>query len=163
MDKDKSQAHNFAFEAIPILFHSQTNNFMEQLEKDGIKFLRFWWDHIGDKMEVPQRTPWRGLEFTIEKVDETTRLVWITLPTPVNNEEAYFIALMAKPEKRFAWVRWPNSKAFALQRCDSVKDPPRTLFGFLTQRALFRPLIEGIAPDEPTFKRLVNKKIQRSS
>jgi hypothetical protein len=93
MDKTKSQAYNFTFEAIPILFHSQTNDFMKHLEKDGIKFLRFWWDHVGDKMGESQRIPWRGLEFSVEEVDATTKLVWITLPKPVNDEEAYLGAL----------------------------------------------------------------------
>jgi hypothetical protein len=163
MEKNKSHAFNFAFEALPILFHSQTNDFIKHLEKDGIKFLRFWWDHVGDKMGEANRAPWRGLDFTIEKVDEKTKLVWIKMPTPVGDEEAYFTALMAKPEFRFVWVRWPNSLAFALRRWDAVKEPPRTMFGFLTQRALFRPLIEGISPDEESFKRAVYTKIKRRS
>jgi len=55
MDKKKSLQYNFAFEAIPIIFHSQTTEFMRLLEKDGVEFLKFWWNHVGDQVEESKR------------------------------------------------------------------------------------------------------------
>ena len=73
MDKTKSHQWNFAFDAIPILFHSQTDSFMKYLEKDGIKFLQFWWDHVGDKMDEEKRVSSGGLTFETERIDKKTQ------------------------------------------------------------------------------------------
>ena len=39
MNKNKSLQYNYGFEAIPVLFHSQTSDFKNYLEKDGVEFL----------------------------------------------------------------------------------------------------------------------------
>lgn len=161
MEKTRSQHYNYSFEAIPILFHSQTDGFMKYLEKDGVKFLRFWWDHVGDKLEEAQRVPWRGLDFEIEVLDGKRKLVWIILPKPSHDEEAYFLGLLASPEQRFAWVRLPNTRVFVLRRWDNLPEPPRTLFGELTPRALFRKLGEGIEPNKEAFKEAVRRTVRR--
>ncbi len=54
MDKTKSQAINFAFEVVPLMFHSQTTDFITYLKKDGLQFLEFWWKYIGDKLDEGQ-------------------------------------------------------------------------------------------------------------
>src|SRR5665811_1034564 len=105
MDKRKSQQYNFGLDAIPILFHSQTTQFLVHLKKDGVKFLQFWWDHVGDRMSEEKRGSSAGLTFETEQINEKTMMVIITLPTPKEDRDPYFIGLIARPEKRILWVR----------------------------------------------------------
>ena len=72
MDKKKTLQYNFTFEAIPLLFHSQTSGFIKHLEKDGVNFLKFWWNHVGDQLEEDKRVTPAGLTYCTEKYDEKT-------------------------------------------------------------------------------------------
>ncbi len=159
MDKKKSQNWNFTFEALPILFHSQTNEFIKFIRKDGVKFLQFWWNHVGDKLPEEKRMTPTSMAVELEEIDKNTQLVFITLPSPREDGDAYFVACLAKPEKRFSIVRLPNSRMFVLYRDDKVDQPHRTNFGELTPRARFRPLGVGLNPTKQDFKRIVKQKI----
>ena len=159
MDKKKSCQYNFGMEALPILFHSQTNQFMKYLEKDGNEFLKFWWDHVGDQLPEEKRVSPAGLSFDVEKIDAKTKLVIITLPTPKEDRDPYFLGFVAKPEKRILWVRLPTTLGFALIRDDSVNEQHKTSYGFLTPNGMFRPRGVGLNPTKLDFKRAVKSKI----
>lgn len=161
MEKNKSLPYNFAMEAIPVLFHSQTNNFMKYIEKDGMKFLQFWWNHVGDRLPEEKRITFAGVTFSIEQIDKKTKLVIITMPTPRENEEAYFIGLIAKPERRILWVRIPTATAFGLVRDDNCKEQYKTNFGYLTPSGNFRPRVMGLNPTKKDFKKLILKYISQ--
>ena len=90
--KKQEFQYNFGMEALPVLFHSQTNQFMKYLEKDGVKFLNFWWNHVGDRLPEEKRVTSAGLAFEVEKIDAKTNLVIITLPTPKEDHDPYFLA-----------------------------------------------------------------------
>jgi len=94
MEKNKSLQYNYGMEAIPVLFHSQTNQFVKYIEKDGIKFLQFWWNHVGDRLPEDKRVTPAGLTFEVEQLDSKTKLIIITLPTPKENEDPYFWVLL---------------------------------------------------------------------
>jgi len=159
MDKSKSHNWNFAFEALPIIFHSQTNGFMKYIDQDGVKFLQFWWNHVGDKLPEEKRVNPHSLTFEVEEIDKNNRLVFITLPSPKEDGDAYFLACLARPERRFAMVRLYNSRMFVLFRDDHVDQPHRTNFGELTPQAHFRPRGVGLIPTKQDFKRIVKQKI----
>jgi hypothetical protein len=159
MDKRKSCQNNFGLEALPILFHSQTNQFMKYLEKDGAKFLNFWWNHVGDQLPEEKRVPAAGLSFEVEKIDDKTKLVIITLPTPKEDRDPYFLGFVAKPEKRILWVRLPTTLGFALIRDDGVNELHKTSFGYVTPHGIFRPRGIALNPVKQDFKRLVKSKI----
>lgn len=161
MEKNKSLPYNFTMEAIPVLFHSQTNNFMKYIEKDGMKFLQFWWNHVGDRLPEEKRITFAGVTFSIEQIDKKTKLVIITMPTPRENEEAYFIGLIAKPERRILWVRIPTATAFGLVRDDNCKEQYKTNFGYLTPSGNFRPRVMGLNPTKKDFKKLILKYISQ--
>ncbi|KAF0111784.1 MAG: hypothetical protein FD147_586 [Chloroflexi bacterium] len=162
MDKNKSLQYNFAFEAMPILFHSQTSGFMNHLEKDGIEFIKFWWNHVGDRMEESKRITPAGITFDVEQIDKNTRLVLITLPTPKEDGDAYFLALIARPEKRFAWVRLPNTAVYVLSRYDECQAKYQTAFGELSPRGLYRERGIGLNPTKLDFKRVVKAKLEKN-
>jgi hypothetical protein len=159
MDKKKSLQYNFGMEAIPILFHSQTNQFMKYLEKDGLKFLNFWWNHVGDQMPEEKRVSSAGMTFDIEQLDKKTKMVIITLPTPKEDLDPYFLGFIARPERRVLWVRFPNSVGYALIRDDGCDQPHKTGFGFLTPRGAFRPRGVGLNPTKIDFKRMMKSKL----
>jgi len=159
MEKNKSLQYNFGMEALPVLFHSQTTQFMKYLEKDGIKFLQFWWNHVGDRLPEEKRVTSAGLAYDVEKIDAKTNLVIITLPTPKEDQDPYFLGFVAKPERRFVWIRLPTTTAFCLIRDDNVKEQNKTSFGYLTPSGNFRPRGVGLTPTKQDFKRIVKSKI----
>ncbi len=155
MEKNKSLPYNFALDAIPILFHSQTTEFIKYLEKDGAKFLQFWWNHVGDQLPEAKRIAPAGLTFEIKSVDEKTKMVIITMPTPREDRDPYFVGLIARPERRLLWVRLPTSEAYALIRDDQCDQPHKTSLGYLTPRGMFRPRGIGLNPTKQDFERIV--------
>lgn len=161
MDKSKSQHYNFTFEALPSIFFSQTNEFVKYLDRDGVKFLKFWWDHVGDKMPEEKRVSSAGLTFDVEEIDEKNRLIIVILPSPREDGEAYFIGMVPKPERRFAMVRLHNSHMFVLRRDDHVDQPNHTSFGILTPNAQYRERGIGLKPTKQDFKRIVKLKLER--
>ena len=155
MDKKKSQHYNFTFEAIPALFHTQTNRFMEFIQKDGIDFLRFWWDYVAKELPDDKLVPFHGMDYEIIPVAPKLNVVIIKLPPPAEDGEAYFIGLIAAPEKHFAWVRMPNERVLVLVRTSSEKYASGTVLGDLTPRAIFVPIGEGDGDDIEKFKERV--------
>ena len=159
MDKRRSCQFNFGMEALPILFHSQTNQFMKYLEKDGLKFLNFWWNHVGDQLPEEKRVSSAGLTFEIDKIDDKTKLVIITLPVPKEDGDPYFLGFVSKPEKRVLWVRLPTTTGFALIRDNGCKELNKTSFGYITPHGIFRPRGVGLNPTKLDFKRIIKTKI----
>jgi hypothetical protein len=159
MNKNKSLQFNFGMEALPILFHGQTNQFMKYLEKDGVKFLNFWWNHVGDQLPEEKRVSSAGLSFDVEVIDSKTKLVVVTLPTPKEDLDPYFLGFIARPERRMLWVRLPTTQGFVLFRDDGVKEQHKTNFGYVTPNGLFRPKGVGLNPTKQDFKKLVKSKM----
>ncbi len=159
MEKKRSLQYNFALDAMPILFHSQTAQFVKLLERDGMKFLTFWWNHVGDRLPEEKRVSPAGLHFDIETLEKNTKLVIITLPTPKEDMDPYFIGFVARPEKRLLWVKLPTSEGYALLRDDGVKELDKTNFGYLTPNGLFRPKGIGLKATKQDFTRHIKKRI----
>jgi hypothetical protein len=159
MDKKLSLQNNFGLDAMPILFHSAPTKFVELLEKDGLKFLNFWWNHVGDRLPEGKRVTSAGMSFEIEEIGKKTKLIIISLPTPKEDQDPYLLGFVAKPERRILWVRLPTSIGFALIRDDEVKEQNRTAFGFLTPNGHFRPRGVGLKPTKLDFKRQIKAQI----
>lgn len=157
VDRRKSQRYNFAFEAIPTMFHSQSRDFIHYLDRDGLKFLRFWWDYVGDRLPKEMCSPFIGLDYKIIKIDEQTTLVILTLPDPLEEGEAYFIALIGRPERRFAWVKLPTSRVIALLRRSGEDFVKGTEIGDITVRGRFVSLGPGPSPNEESFTKVAIK------
>lgn len=161
MDKNKSHQWNFVFEVLPALFHSQTDSFVKYLDKDGVKFLKFWWDHMGDRLPAEKRVTAAGLTFEEEDLNEKTKLITIILPSPREDGDAYFVGLIPKPERRFAIVRFYNSNMFVLIRKDDVTQPNHTSFGEVTPRGNYRERGVGVKPTKQDFKRIIKNRVEK--
>jgi hypothetical protein len=155
MDKKKSQLFNFSHEVIPAMFHSQTNEFMKYLERDGTNFLKFWWDHVGSQLPVEKHSSFEGMDFKITPLDDKKKMTLITLPKPRDDGDVYFMGLISQPEKRFAWVKLPTQRALALLYRTDPKFPRGTELGDLTPRGLFVSLGAGPEPDADKFTAIV--------
>lgn len=155
MDKKKSQAYNFAHEVIPVMFHSQTSDFFKYLEKDGLKFLEFWWNYIGDQLPEEQHRPFEGMDFEFLPEVEKLKKALITLPHPRDEGEIYYMAVVAKPERRFAWVKLPNTRVIVLLKRDAPENPDGTEVGDITPRGIYVRSRKGPAPTLSNMKKVV--------
>jgi hypothetical protein len=146
MDRKKSQAFNFANEVIPIMFHSQTTDFFAYLERDGLKFLEFWWNYVGEQLPEEQHRPMEGMGYKLVKIDEKNSMILITLPEPQSAGEVYFLAMLRKPERHFGWVRLPSTRVLAMIKRPTVENPDETELGDLTPRGHYVPIRRGPTP-----------------
>jgi hypothetical protein len=152
VDKKKSQSFNFAFEALPIMFHSQTKDFNKFIERDGLQFLEFWWNHVGGQLPEDKLVPFSGMAFETHQPEEKLRMTVVTLPYPREDGEIYYLALVNRPDKRFGWVRLPTTRVIALVRRAKVEeDDSGTELGDITPRGIFVSLGEGPEPRKEVF------------
>lgn len=135
MIKTKSQHYNFGHEALPILFHTQTKDFLEVIQKDGIKFLRFWWDHVGERLDNSLLVPFEGMKFELREIPEKkAKIVLIRMPHPTDFDEFHWMALVKKPDIRmpFVYVKMPTTRVFALSHVPLSKSETGTLIYEIT-------------------------------
>jgi hypothetical protein len=161
MEKNRSHQFNFVFDVMPALFHSQTDGFQKFIDKDGVKFLKFYWDHLGDQLPEEKRTSSAGLTVEIDQLNKKTRLITITLPSPKEDGEVYFVGCIPRPERRFAFVRFYTSTMYVLCRSDKVNHAHRTSFGEVTPRGNYRETGVGLNPTKADFKRIIKNKLER--
>jgi len=159
MEKNRSQVYNFALDCVPILFHSQTTQFMKYLRDKGKEFLQFWWDHVGDQIPEDKRMTFAGINYDIEQIDKKTMLVTISLPTPKEDGDPYFLGLIARPEKRVLWVRLPTTEAYCLVRDDKCGQANLTSLGYITPNGIFRPRGIGLKATKQDFQRYLKNRL----
>jgi hypothetical protein len=160
MLKDKSQHYNFCHEALPTIFHSQTKGFMQYIERDGLKFLRFWWDHVGERLDDSKMSPFAGMNYEIHDVPERkSKIVLVRLPNPTQNGEFHMMALVKKPEKRYPMFKLPYTQVLALEHVPTELSPTGTMLVEITPRGRKIRLKEGPAPSLKPFFQLVVKTV----
>ena len=163
MDKKRSQHFNYTFESLPTVFHSQTKDFFTYLERDGIKFLQFWWDHMGVRMGKDESEPFEDVSYEVKDIQEKkSRMVLITLPKPQVFYESYFLALLEEPVKRFP-VRLPNTRVFALEYVPMEVSSTGTCYGEITRQARYVRYGDGSSPKMDEFYRFVLSKVWKDS
>ena len=98
-----SQHYLFAYKALPTIFYTQGKEFLFYLDRDGKKFLKFWWDHAAEKLEESQLRSPEGLSFEVHDY-KNRKLVLIILPPP-DVEEVYYLAMLSRSntEPYFPW------------------------------------------------------------
>lgn len=155
MDNKRSQHFNYTFESLPTIFHSQTKNFFTYLEKDGINFLEFWWDHMGVRLGQEDSDPFENVSFTVKDIPEKkSRLVLLTMPAPKNLFECYFMAFLEEPLKRWP-VRLPNTRVFVLEYVPANISATGTSFGEITRSARYIRYHDGPQPELDEFHQKV--------
>jgi hypothetical protein len=162
MLKEKSQLYNFGHEALPTLFHTQTKDFFTYLEQDGLKFLKFWWDHVGERLDDSKLVPFEGMKFEIREIPERkARVVLIRFPRPKDYDEFYMAALYKKPEVRspFIYVHFSSTRMFSLSKVPLEKSKTGTLIYEITPRARYVLAGPGTEVSKEAFYRATYKMV----
>ena len=110
MNNKKSQHYNYTHETIPLIWHKQTPEFLKYLEKDGTKFLRFWWKHLEENLGIKILSSSEGLGYQVKEVrtdkNVPVHLVILTLPLPQAIGEVYYMALLKYPDNQNLLARF---------------------------------------------------------
>ncbi|PKO19278.1 MAG: hypothetical protein CVU39_01620 [Chloroflexi bacterium HGW-Chloroflexi-10] len=159
MEKNRSQHFNYTYESMPVIFHSQTKSFFTYLERDGLKFLEFWWDHMGARLDEVKLAPFEGVAYEIREVPEKkSKIVLVTLPKPKEDFEAYFMAFVELPVKFFP-VRLGNTRVFVLERVPEKISLTGTSLAEVTPRGNFLRYQNGPQVDLEAFYQIVYSKL----
>lgn len=151
MDKTKSQHYNFTHEALPMVFHGNQGHFFEYLERDGEKFLRFYWNHLTKNLGVLIQSSFEGISYQIKELDPKTKAAFIHLPPPTSVGEVYSLLLVKLPEK-FQIFRVGFTKVFALQ-LEEFNDDQNPITGIyeITPRGRNVRILDGNSSDQEDF------------
>lgn len=97
-ESPRGQHYVFAHRIIPQVFFGDPPGFLGFLARDGDRFLRFYWDKIGERVENPgDLVDGAALHGEIRALAGDFQAALITLPLPVAATEAYFIAAVYHP------------------------------------------------------------------
>jgi hypothetical protein len=96
----KTHSMIFANDVLPSLFHSTPEVFLAFLQRDGTKFLQFYWQKAGEALPEDQRTSSFGLNYEIRQPKKSTTIVTVSLPKPALEKEAFYEALIFRPLRR---------------------------------------------------------------
>jgi len=166
MENDKSQHYNFTHEALPILFHKETKGFFNFLEKDGAKFLRFWWDNVGSRLPESQARSSDGLTVQTKNLEKGIRMVFVDLPQPREPGEVYYMALVQLPVSKNPFVRkftFRGTQVISLEyEGGFAEGHPKTGIYELTPRARNIRQRDGCAPNKAEFLKEVRRILKLS-
>ena len=94
----RAQHYQFAHRVVPQVFTSDPSGFMAFLLRDGDRFLRFYWDKIGERVDAHDRVEGDGPHGEIRKIARDIQVALIRLPEPKFMTEAYFTAAAYHPQ-----------------------------------------------------------------
>ena len=123
----KTQQMIYEFEVLPSLFHDSSVQFIKILERDGNKFLQFYWAEAGKKIPKPEHKTSFGLNHEIRRRTRHKTVILVSLPQPAIDGEAYFVALIYRPQRvtPFLFVS-DTTKVIALKKVASAQGEPGT-------------------------------------
>ena len=152
----QSQQQDFVSKALPDLFHTTPQQFMYLLNRDGTKFLRFYWDEVGKKIPEADRISPFGLNFDIRRPRRSVTIAMITLPKPQQTGEAYYVALIHRPYRvtNFFGVS-DTTKVLVLESATDSQGNERPLIVEWTRKMKREPLVTLPEPDREEFYKMV--------
>ena len=124
----KTQHKIFENEVLPSLFHDTPEQFIRLLQREGTRFLQFYWAEAGKKIPPGEHTTSYGLKFSIEQPTRHMTVVLVTLPEPQVEGEAYYVALIYRPLRvsPFGFLT-DTTKVITMRRVTSTEGKPGTL------------------------------------
>ncbi|MHB0988799.1 MAG: hypothetical protein ACYC3P_09075 [Bellilinea sp.] len=120
-DAPLTHSQIFANQVLPQLFHGAPAQLWQYLNRDGTQFLNFYWDAAGEKLHRGARASSFGLNFTVEEPAPRMYAAVITLPEPKIAGEAYYAALIYRPDRRILLVS-DMTRVFTLERTDPAAE-----------------------------------------
>jgi hypothetical protein len=152
----ETQQIDYATQALPDLFHASPEQFLFLLGRDGTKFLRFYWNEVGKKLNLQQLLPPFGMNFDIRKPHAGLSLALITLPKPQHEGEAYYIALIYRPSRRtLIFGLSDTTKVIGLEHWLDETGNERTVMAEYTRRLQREPIKSGLQPSLESFYKAI--------
>jgi hypothetical protein len=153
---ERTQQLDFVSQALPDLFHHSPEQFLYLLERDGNKFLRFYWDETGKKLDQGHLENSFGLNHAIRQPSPVVKVALISLPAPRFAGEAFYAALVYRPNRRtpLGFVR-DTTKVVTLERCLEDGCQPATLLVEWTRRLAREEIGRGPEPTLEEFYQAV--------
>ncbi len=155
-----SQARIFCARVIPSLFHNTPEQFLSLLNRDGMKFLRFYWDLAGKDLPEDQRLGSFGLNYVMHAPAQFTVIALIILPEPQADGDTYFMALIFRPNRRLFFVS-DMTKIISLEKAapGEPSSPPTRMVEI--SRRLQREVLRSdpVEPRQEDFYKAVLKEL----
>lgn len=146
-----SQHQKYSLEVLPLIFHHETEKFMSMVQRDGIKFLEFWWDRAGLEVDETQRSSSEGIKFEIKPYSDGREIVLVKMPSPRKPGEVYFLGMVTRPLKR-SILSWRNlARVFVITRDDADSEDRQTKLAELTRSARYVEIGKGPKPTQKAF------------
>ena len=157
----RTQQTDFVSQALTDLFHTSPEQFLFLLGRDGTKFLRFYWDQVGKKLPTEQMVTPFGINYDIRNPHRNTAVAIVTLPKPQKETEAYFTALIYRPNRVTPIFRISDTtKVFSLEYRIDAAGKDNTLMVEWTRRLQREPLNANPPPNLDAFYEAVLQEIQ---
>lgn len=157
MGEIKSQPQIFSYEALPELFHTDPHSFLAYLRRDRLNFLRFWWDYVGKNTGQKDTASADGLDFSIKEVENGVTVTVITMPEPVTEKGAYFVAMILPQAKTGIFIRKELTRFFTLENKPSADGSSTTTIGEITPRLKHVTISKGPEPTREAFDNSVKE------
>jgi hypothetical protein len=151
-----SQQDVFVSKVVPTLFHSTPEEFVRFLERDGTKFLRFYWEQAGKDEQAHGRSSALGLNYDIRLPFPHTTVVLITLPRQTSARGTVFMAAIYRPMRRGPFLGVSDAtKVISLDVTQEVDGKPVTALKEWTHKLVVEPLGPGPEPRLEEFYQAV--------
>lgn len=145
---EKTHQQRFVDEAIADLFHSSPEMFIGYLNRDGNRFLRFYWEKVGGNLPAGERNTPYGMDFAIRQPYGQCVVCLITLPAPRADGEAHYVALAFRPWRRLLLgLVQDTTKLLALERTRDEQGCPGTRLVEISRR-LEREIVSRDVPEK---------------
>jgi hypothetical protein len=127
MSVEHSHQRVFYESALPSIFHATPKDFLFYLDRDGNKFLQFYWEQVGKSLGNSDRADGYGLNYIVRKPEKSVTVAMVLLPAPQVTAEAYFEAFIYRPCRVTPILRISDMTAiFAQTLISSDGKIPRT-------------------------------------
>ncbi len=123
------RSHQIVFveDALPSVFHQTPVEFLYYLDRDGNKFLNFYWTQVSKNFSDSDRADPYGLNYVIRTPQKDVSFALVILPTPKEIGEAYFEALVYRPRRVTPILRINDmTTVFALVLASNESGGPKT-------------------------------------
>lgn len=151
MPEGRSHQRVFVETVLPSVFHATPADFLFYLEKDGNRFLNFYWEQAGKSFSPADRAEGYGLNHIIRKPEKSVTVAMVLLPAPQVDGEAYYEAFIYRPRRVTPILRISDITAvFTLTFVSKSEEKPKTVVIEHTRK---EQLIEhGDGPDPEVEK-----------
>jgi hypothetical protein len=127
MSPERSHQCVFYETALPAVFHETPEDFLYYLERDGNKFLLFYWEQVAKSITPSDRGDSYGINFIIHRLQSNVTIAMVLLPAPQRPDEAYYEAFVYRPRRVTPILRISDmTTVYALVLVSPPGELPRT-------------------------------------